>query len=94
MVLVEGGLMGKPVVASDLGGIRDVVRHGENGLLVPPGDAVALAEAIVKILQDRDLARRMGLTGSRIAGKYLEGREAALERVRQAIYGLLDNGAK
>jgi glycosyltransferase involved in cell wall biosynthesis len=94
MVLVEGALMGKPVVASDLGGIRDVVRHGENGLLVPPEDAVALAEAIVKILQDRDLARRMGLTGSRVASKYLEGREAALERVRQAIYGLLGNGAK
>ncbi len=94
MVLVEAGLMGRPVVASDIGGIRDVVRHRENGLLVPPGDATALAEAIVAVLRDRDLGLRMGYCGSRIARGYLEGREEALGRVRQAIDELLDDGAK
>lgn len=94
MVLIEAGLMGRPVVASDIGGIRDVVRHGENGLLVPPGDARALAEAIMTVLKDRRLASRMGHAGRRIASEYLKGRNQALERVRQAIYGLLGEGAK
>jgi len=94
MVLVESGLMGRPVIASDIGGIRDIVRHGENGFLVPPGDPMALADAIVTILKDRHLASRMGTAGSRLARDYLEGRKEALKRVRQAIYGLLGNEAR
>jgi glycosyltransferase involved in cell wall biosynthesis len=94
MVLIEAGLMGRPVVASEIGGIRDVVRHGENGLLVPPGDAMALANAIATILKDRQLATHMGLAGSSIAREYLAGREDALEHVRQAIHGLLNDRAK
>jgi glycosyltransferase involved in cell wall biosynthesis len=92
MVFVEAGLMGRPVVASDRGGIRDVIRHGENGLLVPPGNAAALADAIVKVLKDRHLARSMGLAGNRIARDYLERREEAVEHSRKAICGLFSNG--
>lgn len=88
MVFVEAGLMGRPVVATDRGGIRDIIRHGENGLLVPPGDSVALAEAIVKILKDRELASRMGLAGNRMARQYIEGREEAVENVRQDIFAV------
>jgi glycosyltransferase involved in cell wall biosynthesis len=93
MVFVEAGLMGRPVVASDRGGIRDIIRHGENGLLVPPGNAVALADAIVKVLKDRHLARSMGLAGASIARDYLEGREKAVEYSRKAICGLLSDNA-
>jgi len=51
MVLLEAGLMGRPVIASDIGGIKDVVRHGENGLLVPPGDIISLTTAILELFQ-------------------------------------------
>lgn len=90
MVLVEAGLMARLVIASDIGGIRDVVRHGENGFLVPPGDPTALADAIITVLRDRDMACRMGLAGTKIAREYLEGREEAVERIRCAILKLLE----
>jgi glycosyltransferase involved in cell wall biosynthesis len=44
MVLVEAGLMGRPVIGSDLGGIKDIIQCGYNGLLVPPGNSKALAK--------------------------------------------------
>lgn len=90
MVLVEAGLMGRPVVASKIGGITDVVRHRENGLLVPPGDRDALAEAIAAVLHDRKKARSMGLAGNKIARQYLEGRDVTVERVHHTICGQLD----
>jgi glycosyltransferase involved in cell wall biosynthesis len=85
MVLVEAGLMGRAVIGSDLGGIKDVVRHGENGLLVPPGDAASLASALATVLGDPDIARRMGEAGTGIAASYLATRGQALARLEQAI---------
>ncbi len=64
-VLLEAMISGKPVVATKVGGIVDVVKDGETGILVPPGDADALAKAIVTILKDEELAQRMGETGKR-----------------------------
>ncbi len=64
-VLLEAMVLGKPVVATKVGGIVDVVRDGETGILVPPGDADALAKAIVTILKDEKLARRMGEAGKK-----------------------------
>ncbi|MCH8877288.1 MAG: glycosyltransferase family 4 protein [Chloroflexi bacterium] len=92
MVLLEAGLMGRPVIASDIGGIKDVVRHGENGLLVPPGDIVSLTTAILVLLKDKELAERMGLAGARIANEYLRGRDEAVDRVRKAILELANDG--
>jgi glycosyltransferase involved in cell wall biosynthesis len=93
MVLVEAGLMGRPVIASEIGGVTDVVRQQENGLLVPPGNTEALADAIANVLSDRDSARAMGLAGDRIARQYLAGRDSAVEQVRQAILYQLDTEA-
>jgi D-inositol-3-phosphate glycosyltransferase len=56
---------GKPVVASAVGGLLDLVRHGETGLLVPPGDAAALRSALERLLADGTLRRRMGREGRR-----------------------------
>ncbi|MFD9124120.1 glycosyltransferase [Kitasatospora sp. NPDC059571] len=51
-VLIEAALAGLPAVATDVGFVRDVVRVGESGVLVPPGDAAALAAAVRRLLAD------------------------------------------
>lgn len=63
ITLLEAMAAGLPVVATDVGGNREVVREGETGTLVPVGDAAALADAMVAILVDPDRARRMGTAG-------------------------------
>lgn len=65
--IIEAGAMAEPVVASDLGGPRELVAPGETGLLVPPKNPEALANAIITILSDEDLVRRMGEAGYRRA---------------------------
>ncbi|KAB8331471.1 glycosyltransferase family 4 protein [Scytonema tolypothrichoides VB-61278] len=51
--------MGTPIVASDVGGLKEVIKHEKDGLLVPPGDVQALADAIICLLSDRNLQQRM-----------------------------------
>jgi glycosyltransferase involved in cell wall biosynthesis len=63
LVFAEAGLARVPVAATRVEGIPEVVRDGETGLLVPPEDAGALADAILALLRDRDLAARMGTAG-------------------------------
>jgi glycosyltransferase involved in cell wall biosynthesis len=53
----------KPIVATSTGGIPEVVAHESTGLLVPPRDPAAMAAAIVRLLKDPVLARRMGNAG-------------------------------
>ncbi len=57
LVLLDALASGRPVVATDIGGVRDVITHEEHGLLVPPEDPVALADAIERMLDDPALAR-------------------------------------
>lgn len=63
LALVEAMAAGKPVVATRLGSIPEVVEEGITGLLVPPGDSRALACAIRAMLEDRERAREMGERG-------------------------------
>jgi glycosyltransferase involved in cell wall biosynthesis len=58
--LLEAAACGLPIVTTDAVGCREVVRHGDNGLLVPVGDAPALAEALRVLISDADLRGRMG----------------------------------
>ena len=58
--LLDAMAAGKPIVATRAGGIPEVVAEEETGLLVPPRDHEALADAIVRLLKDADLRRRMG----------------------------------
>ena len=55
----------KPVVATTVGGLPEIVNHGRTGYLVPPRDERALADAIVRLLRDKPLRMRMGLNGRR-----------------------------
>ncbi|MBM7867507.1 DUF1957 domain-containing protein [Heliobacterium gestii] len=59
IVALEAMAAGTPVIVGDAGGLGEIIRHGENGLKVPPGDAEALADAIVRVLADRDGAAAM-----------------------------------
>ena len=62
-VIVEGMAAGRPVIASAAGGVKEIVRHEENGLLVAPGDPQALADAIGRVLADPALAQRLADQG-------------------------------
>lgn len=70
VVLIEALCHAKPVVASAVGGIVDVIKHEETGLLVPEKDERALAAAILRLLDDPDLAHRLGAAGRKHAQEY------------------------
>ena len=63
MVIIEGMAMGRPVVATQAGGALDIVIEGGNGKLVKPGAVNELADAVVELLQQPGLARKMGANG-------------------------------
>jgi glycosyltransferase involved in cell wall biosynthesis len=65
MVIIEAMAMGRPVIGTQVGGIPELIRTGENGLLVPPGDTAALSGAIVKYLDNSEFAARIALKGRR-----------------------------
>ena len=65
VVLMEAMACGLPVVASDLSGIPELVTDGADGVLVPPGDATALADALVLLAADAGLRERLGSEGRR-----------------------------
>lgn len=67
---------GCPIVASDVGGIPEVVAHGEHGLLVEPGDPVALRDAIVSLRESPELAKRFAANGKEHARAFLPERLA------------------
>ena len=89
VVLFEAMALGKPVVATRATGIADYVRDGENGLLVEPGDADALAAAVNRLLQDSALARRLAAAAlADIQTRYAVDTHA--NRKLQAIRELMD----
>lgn len=81
MTLVEAMACGCPVVGSDVGGIPFVVRDGVDGLLVPPGDPLALAGALARVLGDSGLAVHLGTAGRAAAVSRWSWRQRAEETV-------------
>jgi len=70
IVLIEAMAMGKPVVASNIRGYADIVSDGVEGLLVPPKDDKALAQALLSLISDEQLRQQMGAMGRRKAQNY------------------------
>jgi glycosyltransferase involved in cell wall biosynthesis len=60
-VCLEAMACEKPIIASDIGGIKDMIINGHNGILVPPGSSKSLGEAIVNLLKDRHLRKKLGV---------------------------------
>lgn len=83
-VVVEGMAAGLPVIATDGGGVREIVRSGGDGVLVPMGDAAALAEALGALLADPARASRLAAEGYRAARARFTAQSAA--RKVEAVY--------
>lgn len=87
---LEAMAAGKPVIASAVGGLTDVVVHERTGLLVPPGDARALAAAISRMLRDEALRAQLGARGrDRVHEEFLaEQMVAAYEGLYRRVLGI------
>jgi glycosyltransferase involved in cell wall biosynthesis len=88
---MEAMASGTPVVASAIGGIPDLVQHGETGLLVPPGDSPALRRALHALLNDPPLRARMGEAARRRATAFTLSRAA--DRIEAVYREVLDDRA-
>lgn len=69
-VLLEAMACGRPVISTLAGGVPDVVEHGKNGLLVPPGDVEKLSDALETLIRDEHARRRMGKRARRRALRF------------------------
>ena len=78
LALMEAMVCGKPVVASRVGGIPELVRDGVDGILVDPGDVRWFAEAIVGLLKNPDLRKKMGTAGKERASQFSWDRTAQI----------------
>jgi glycosyltransferase involved in cell wall biosynthesis len=88
MVALEAMERARPVIAAEIGGLGELVRDGETGVLVPPGEAEPLTEAIVRVAGDLELARRMGEAGrARAVSRFLQ--RSCTERTELLYEGAL-----
>ncbi len=84
-VIVEAFCRGRGVVGSRVGGIPDLVRDGESGLLVPPEEPAALADALVRVLSDRGLADRLGAAARVAVEPWLASPEEYARQIRDLV---------
>jgi glycosyltransferase involved in cell wall biosynthesis len=85
IVLLEAMSMARPLVASNVGGVPEVVQDGVTGLLVPPQDPSALARAIVTVGADGELARNLGANGQKLVEEKFTWDSVADQTLR--VYG-------
>jgi len=91
-VVVEASCRGRGVVASRVGGIPDLVEDGESGILVPPGDTRALADALVRALTDRELAERLGAAARVAVEPWLATPEEYAHELRDLVEAVVADG--
>jgi glycosyltransferase involved in cell wall biosynthesis len=86
--LIEAAASARAVVTTDVPGCRDVVRHGENGLLVAPRDVAGLADALASLVTNRELRERFGAAG-RVRAEREFGVDGVVDRTLALYVGLL-----
>jgi glycosyltransferase involved in cell wall biosynthesis len=92
IAVLEAMAMRKPVVATTAGGLPEIVQDGETGILVPPGDADALARAVSSLLPDSARCRQLGEAGrARVAAHFTV--EAMMDRLTSGYETLLGHAA-
>ena len=84
-MIVEAACRSRGVVASRVGGIPDLVTDGENGILVSPGDAGALADALVRVLSTSALAQQLGEAARRAVEPWLATPEEYARQIRDLV---------
>lgn len=87
-VVLEAFAHGRPVVATPIAGVRDLVVDGVNGLLVPPDDPLALRDALARLSHERGLAERLGRAGRETAERF------GWEQVRPALEQVLARSSR
>jgi glycosyltransferase involved in cell wall biosynthesis len=91
IVLREAFASGRPVIATKVGDIPEIIEHRQNGLLIEPGDAKALADAILEFIRDPNLAAHCAANGLRYAKAHFSFDEMMKAKLR-ADTALLENG--
>jgi len=84
-IVIEAFCRGRPVIGTRAGGTPDIVEDGVNGLLVPPENASALAEALVRVLGDRALQQRLAEGARASAAAWVQTPEEYADRVRDLV---------
>lgn len=87
-VCLEAMVLSKPVVATRVGGIPEVVKNDINGFLVPPGNCIALSDAIIKLLKDENLRRQMGHQGRKMIDERFSA-DMMVKQIQIVYEGLL-----
>jgi glycosyltransferase involved in cell wall biosynthesis len=82
MSVLEAMAAGKPIVTTDAPGCRSTIKEGQNGILVPVKDAIALADALEKLILDKELRLRMGKASREIAVQYFSREKIISEIVK------------
>jgi glycosyltransferase involved in cell wall biosynthesis len=90
--IMEAMVAGVPVVATDIPGCRDLIQSGESGFLVPVGGRAERARATLKILEDSNLARRLGEAGRRRVLEHFSA--AAMIQRHVTLYHEILNAAR
>jgi L-malate glycosyltransferase len=85
--ILEGMAAGNPVVSTSVGGVPDVVVHNETGFLVSPGDVQEFADALRRLIQDRQLRRQFGEAGRRRASGHFSS-ETAIDKLSRLYFSL------
>ncbi len=92
LVMLEAMQKGRPTIATNIGGLPDVILHGETGLLVPPGDIAALRTALECLISNPALRERMGEAAKRRAAEFSASR--VVPRIEQLYQQLVSRSAE
>jgi len=85
-VYVEAQASGLPVIGTDVGGVSEMLRNGDTGILVPPKDPQALTDALARLIDDPALRRRMGEAGRKMVWEEAVFSPARLAETTEAVY--------